>query len=112
MMQTATERTAPSVDDQRRDPADRRDYLSVADAATLLGVSQKTLQRAIRGTTRPLPHIRIGRRVLLARVDIDRWLAAQRIVPSVSAPALSGGVGALLQRLHSPRSRSDQRRRG
>ena len=90
---------------------DEPSYLSVAEAAMFLGVSQKTLQRAIRGAGRPLPHIRIGRRVLLARADLDRWITAQRIVPSVMSPAMSTAAESVLQRLRGTPAEPSKRRR-
>jgi len=86
-------------------PADnQRAYLSVAQAAMVLGVSEKTVRRALHGVGRPLPHHRIGRRVLIARADLDRWVAAQRVLPTVAA-GVSGDVAELLQRLHAPHGR-------
>lgn len=90
-------------------PADRRDYVSMAEAATILGVSYKTIQRAIRGIGRPLPHHRIGRRVVLARADLDRWITAQRDVPE-AAPTTSTDAGILLQRLAGADMRERRRR--
>lgn len=95
--------------DGTRPAEDERAYLSVAAAASLLGLSQKTIQRAVKGVARPLPHIRIGRRVLIARADLDRWVAAQRVIPTVAA-GVSGDVTGLLQRLHAPPGRRHRRR--
>lgn len=52
-------------------------------AAAYLGVSTDTLDDVVRPD---LPHVRVGGRVLLARTDVDHWIAAHREWPS--APAL------------------------
>lgn len=59
-----------------------RPWLSVADAARLLGVSDRTVRRAV--TRGDLEHRRIGRRVLIARDALtgpDRTRADNRLAP-------------------------------
>ena len=109
MIPTSTQSMVASVAAERRDAAGTPEYLSVAAAASLLGLSQKTIQRAVKGTSRPLPHIRIGRRVLITRADLDRWIAVQRVVPTAAAGS-SGDVAGLLQRLREPYDTRHRRR--
>lgn len=50
-------------------PADRP-VLSIYEAAGLLGVGETTIREAIRIGT--LPHTRLGRRILIRRIDLDK----------------------------------------
>ncbi|OKI34584.1 hypothetical protein A6A25_25285 [Saccharothrix sp. CB00851] len=52
-------------------------YLSVGDAAARLSVSEATIRRAIRSGE--LAHVRIGRAVRVAVVDLDAYAAARRV---------------------------------
>ncbi len=54
--------------------ADRQVY-TIPEAARLLGIGTKTAYRACRRNE--LPHRRIGRRVVIPRVALARWLALQ-----------------------------------
>lgn len=49
---------------------------NVEDLASRLGISRISLYEAIRRGE--VPHIRIGRRIVLPREAIDRWLACRR----------------------------------
>lgn len=46
--------------------------LTIPEAAEALGISPWLVRRAVRDGT--LPHIQIGRRVLIPRKALDRWL--------------------------------------
>ncbi len=46
--------------------------LSVADVACYLGLSAWTIRQMIH--TGQLPHIRVGRRILLDRRDVNKWI--------------------------------------
>jgi excisionase family DNA binding protein len=47
--------------------------ISVPEMAQLLGISRMTAYAAVRDGT--IPSLRIGRRVLISRAALDRWLA-------------------------------------
>lgn len=51
--------------------------LSVPDAARRCSVSPFTLRRWLR--LRRLPHVRLGRRVLLAEADLAEFISAHRV---------------------------------
>lgn len=54
-------------------PADPSDVCTVDDVAAWLGVDRKTIYTAARH--RRIPCARLGRRIVLSRTAIARWLA-------------------------------------
>jgi excisionase family DNA binding protein len=58
-------------------PLTDRPYLSTRQLAEFLGLSKVTIELWRRQGRGPA-HIRLGSRVVYARVDIDAWLAAHR----------------------------------
>ena len=48
---------------------------SLREAAELLGVSKSTLHRAIRAGV--VPHVRIGRRIVIPAKALEDWLSAR-----------------------------------
>jgi excisionase family DNA binding protein len=67
-------------------PADRP-TLSVAETAELLGISRWLVQQAVRDSS--LPSLRVGRRILIPRVQLDAWLSghlSSGLVVSDEAP--------------------------
>jgi excisionase family DNA binding protein len=68
-------------------PADRP-ALSVAETAELLGISRWLVQQAVRDSS--LPSVRVGRRILIPRVQLDAWLNGQQI--SVATPIPDGAL--------------------
>ena len=48
---------------------------SLTEAAELLGVGKSTLHRAIRAGL--VPHVRIGRRIVIPAKALDEWLMAR-----------------------------------
>lgn len=50
-----------------------KELLTREEAARLLRISVDTLERLMRKRP-PLPHIKLDRRVLFRKQDIDRWL--------------------------------------
>ncbi|NMC21106.1 MAG: helix-turn-helix domain-containing protein [Thermogutta sp.] len=51
------------------------------EAARMLSISERTLWRLVFETAdRPLPHIRVGRRVLFSKTDLEEWIRANRTV--------------------------------
>jgi excisionase family DNA binding protein len=61
-------------------PAVARPWLSVAEVAGMLGVSQRTVRRHV--AAGQLPHRRVGRRLLIPRTAVDpngpQWTAADK----------------------------------
>jgi excisionase family DNA binding protein len=51
--------------------------LTADEVAALLRVPRSTIYELTR--TRRLPHIKVGRRTLFVRVDLDAWVAANRV---------------------------------
>ena len=58
--------------------------LTVVEAAKRLGVSPYTVRTWLR--QRRLGHYRLGRRVVIADADLDRFLLASRVEPRVAVP--------------------------
>jgi predicted DNA-binding transcriptional regulator AlpA len=50
-------------------------YLSIEALVKYSGLSRRTLSRAMRRLRAPLPHFKVGARVLVRRSDFDTWLA-------------------------------------
>lgn len=55
--------------------------LTADEVASLLRVPRSTVYELTR--TRRLPHIKVGRRTLFVRVDLDAWVVANRVRPRV-----------------------------
>lgn len=53
------------------------DTYSVAEAARMLGVAERTLRRAIASGTAPVPALRIGRTLRIPKVPLDRLLGLE-----------------------------------
>lgn len=58
-----------------------RGAMNLQDAALYTGVSERSLSRAIHATETvdgvpPLPARKLGRRYLVMREDLDKWLAS------------------------------------
>jgi excisionase family DNA binding protein len=58
----------------KRKPLDRRTY-SVDEAAELLGISRNTAFVLARENKLPVPTVRVGKRLLLVRAALDRFLS-------------------------------------
>lgn len=56
----------------RRSPADESDVITIDEAAGWLRVDRKTLYDA--AARRAIPCARLGRRILLSRAALARWL--------------------------------------
>jgi len=75
-------------------------YFRVVEAARVVGVSVKTIRRALRDPEHPLPAYRVGRKLLvISEIDLNRWLEGRRVVGllSQSDPEISAFLGDLLQ---------------
>jgi excisionase family DNA binding protein len=64
---------------QGKDGRDDPRRLSVEEAAPILGVSVFTVRKLIR--QRAVPYYRVGRRVVLDRDDLERYLRQHRVEP-------------------------------
>lgn len=62
-----------------------RPTLSVAETADLLGISRWLVQQAVRDGS--LPSMRVGRRILIPKVQLDALLAGTAGVPAVDQAA-------------------------
>lgn len=61
-----------------------RDALTVAEVASRLGISRKTVYRLAAANELPAPVLRVGRRLLVGRTAFDRALAGEpRAIPHV-----------------------------
>lgn len=54
-------------------------YLGLRALARYSGLSVRTLRRYLHDPAQPLPHYRIGGRVLVRRSDFDAWAARFRV---------------------------------
>lgn len=53
--------------------------LTLKEAADVIRCSKAHVQNVLKGRVEnvpPLPHVRIGRRILVRRASLDRWLLA------------------------------------
>ena len=57
-------------------PTKSRLTVSLAEAAAMLGISARSMRRL--SSTGEVPVVRLGRRVLVARADLDALVAAHR----------------------------------
>ena len=76
-------------------------YLGLEALASYSGLAERTLRAHIASPVHPLPHYRIGGRVLIRRSDYDQWATAHRRV----------GVN-LEERVESLQGRARRRKRG
>jgi excisionase family DNA binding protein len=53
--------------------------LTADDVASLLRVPRSTVYELTR--SRRLPHVKVGRRTLFVRSDLDAWIVASRVMP-------------------------------
>jgi excisionase family DNA binding protein len=67
--------------------AKARPFLSVEEAALLLGEARSTVYRAVKAGTFPLPVVRIGDRLRIPRSAVDRLIAGD--VPALAKQPLS-----------------------
>lgn len=56
-------------------------YLTVREAASYLRTTEGTLRQWLSKGTHGIPYIKMGRRVLLDVLAIDRWLTEQSVGP-------------------------------
>jgi excisionase family DNA binding protein len=59
-------------------------YLSLDELATYSGLSVRQLRKLLHAPSHPLPHFRVGKRVLVKRSEYDAW--AQQFHQTGEAP--------------------------
>lgn len=68
-------------------------YLSLRSLATYAGLSIRTLRGYLGRRHAPLPHYRIGGKILVRRSEFDRWASEFKVVrPHLDLEALVGDV--------------------
>lgn len=87
--QTAAQRQERVVDDDR--------YLSVRSLAVYSGLSVRTIRSYLIHAADPLPHYRVGGKILVRRSEFDAWACHFRVTrPSLDFDTLVGDlVGGL-----------------
>jgi excisionase family DNA binding protein len=68
-------------------PSADRKFLSVLEAAALIGIGETTIRDLVRQNK--IPHVRIGRRILFRREDLDRMMTPE---PSATTAAPKDAV--------------------
>ena len=63
-------------------PALEAGYLSMRTLSAYSGLSVRTLRGYLSDPARPLPHYRIGGKVLVRRSDYDAWVSVFRVAGS------------------------------
>ena len=54
-------------------------YLALAALSEYAGLSVRTLRRYLASRTRPIPHYRVGGKILVKRSDYDAWASQFRV---------------------------------
>jgi excisionase family DNA binding protein len=68
-------------------------YLPLKALAAYSGLSVRTLRDCLTDPGRPLPHFRVGGKILVRRSDFDTWVAQFRVsVKTMSVDALVDDV--------------------
>ena len=57
-------------------------YLSLRALARYAGLSVRTLRKYLNRAAHPLPHYRVGGKILVKRSDFDRWVDTFRVSES------------------------------
>jgi excisionase family DNA binding protein len=70
--------------------------LSVEETAILLGEARSTLYRAVKAGTLPLPMFRIGARIRIPRVAVERLIDGMAPLVAVRGDRLEGDDGAAI----------------
>ena len=63
-------------------------YLPLRELSAYAGLSVRTLRGYLTHPSRPLPHYRIGGKILVRRSDFDAWATAFRTVATERLSAL------------------------
>jgi Helix-turn-helix domain len=71
-------------------------YLSLKALATYSGLSVRKLRNCLRHPSSPLPHYRVGGKILIRRSEFDIWIAAYRRVGDTGVDQIVDDVMAKL----------------
>jgi excisionase family DNA binding protein len=71
-------------------------FLSLRALTTYAGLSVRTLREYLDHPSRPLPHYRVGGKILVRRSEFDAWISAHRRVGVVD---VAGIVNDVLRRV-------------
>jgi excisionase family DNA binding protein len=71
-------------------------FLSLRALATYAGLSVRTLREYLDHPSRPLPHYRVGGKILVRRSEFDAWIASHR---RVGLADVAGIVNDVLRRV-------------
>ncbi len=71
-------------------------YLSLNALATYSGLSVRTLRTYLGHVSHPLPHYRVGGKILIRRSEFDAWIAAYRRVGNPDIDQIVDDVCATL----------------
>lgn len=61
------------------------DWISVGEVSRILGLSKSGTYGALQHGTIRVPLLRVGRRVMVNRTDLERFIAASTVPPKVAA---------------------------
>jgi excisionase family DNA binding protein len=67
-------------------------YLPLKMLASYSGLSVRTLRNYLAHRSRPLPHFRVGGKILVRRSDFDAWIRAFRIESASTVDAIVADV--------------------
>jgi excisionase family DNA binding protein len=67
-------------------------YLPLKALAAYSGLSVRTLRSYLVHRSRPLPHYRVGGKILVRRSDFDGWIGTFRIEPASTVDAIVADV--------------------
>ena len=67
-------------------------YLSLRALSVYGGLSVRTLRGYLTHPARPLPHYRVGGKILVKRSEFDAWIRAFRAVETSQVDSIVAGV--------------------
>ena len=98
-----TTRWLPEPVIEPRGPADEDRWLGIAQLVAYSGLSARTVRRHLADPVRPIPHYRVGGRILIRRSEFDEWVIAVGSSPhggrSTSANASAATDASWVRRL-------------
>lgn len=79
-------------------------YLSMDDLVRYSGLSMRTVQRHLKHLTRPIPHARIGGRVLVKKSAFDAWVEAATVArPTPTTGRLEADAAEIVRSIRGNR---------
>jgi excisionase family DNA binding protein len=67
-------------------------YLTLRALASYSGLSRRTLQRHLADLTEPIPHFKLGGKILVRRSEFDRWMERHRASETADVADLVNAV--------------------